>query len=119
MTLRDPRAWLVDLLAAADLAMAAVARHEDGSSYAKSLEDRAIVERQIEIIAECLKRLLASEPGLSLRFYEARDVIALRNIVSHAYHQLDHVQIWQTIRRDLPSLRERAAQLLAERGGTP
>lgn len=96
-----------------------VARHADGVSYAKSIEDRAVVERQIEIIAECLKRLLAAEPGLSLRFFEARDVIALRNIVSHAYHQLDHVQIWRTVTRDLPGLRTRAMDLLNERGGAP
>lgn len=119
MAQRDPRAWLVDLIGAANLAITVVSRHATGEAYAKSLEDRAVVERQIEIIAECLKRLLSAEPGLSLRFHEARDVIALRNIVSHAYHQLDHVQIWQTIRRDLPSLRTRAAELLAERGGAP
>jgi uncharacterized protein with HEPN domain len=117
MSLRDQRAWLSDLVGAADLAAKVVARTGTAERYSTDPEARAVIERQVEIIAECLRRLLQDEPGLALIFYEARDIIALRNIISHGYHMLRHAEVYQAVSSGLPSLRSRAADLLAEQGG--
>jgi len=112
MSLRDRRAWLTDLVDAADLPAKVVARTGTVERYGVDPEARAVVERQLEVVAECLRRLLQAEPGLALVFYDAREVIALRNIIAHGYRLLRHDEVFKASQRDLPGLRARAAELL-------
>lgn len=111
---RDSRHWLVDIRDACDL----ILRWASDRTYEQFVADafgRSAVERQFEIIGEALKRLLASEPGLSLRFGDARGIIGFRNVLAHGYYLIDHARVWQTITQDVPRLRSAADQVLNER----
>ncbi|MBY0263467.1 MAG: DUF86 domain-containing protein [Phycisphaerales bacterium] len=114
MQQRDVRHWMWDVRAACDLI---VAETSDLSldDYARDAFRRGGVERQFEIIAEALKRTLAAEPGLSLRFPEANELYRFRNILAHGYHIVDHEKVWAIIKHDVPSLRTKADVILSER----
>lgn len=111
---RDASLLLADIVEACDL----IARFIDGrlvDDYLSDLMARAAVERQFEIIGGAMKRPLQLEPGLSLRLPEAHEVVQFRNFLAHGYHLIDHSIVWRIAMRDVPALRARAAEVLAER----
>ncbi len=115
---RDPRAWLWDVCQAADR----VAEFVSGQDFADHLADvklRSAIERQLEIVREALNNLSREAPELASRIPDARRVIAMRNVLVHAYRNIDNDPVWQTIQVDLPRLRLEAAALLTELGETP
>ena len=68
---RDVRHWLWDVRLSCDLILQATQGLTQEQFVADRLR-RSAVEREFEIIGEAMKRILAAEPGLSLRFPEAR-----------------------------------------------
>ena len=58
---------------------------------------RAAVERQFEIIGEALNRLFRLEHDLADRITDGRRIIAFRNILVHAYAQIDNRVVWGVI----------------------
>ncbi|MDA0934884.1 MAG: DUF86 domain-containing protein [Planctomycetota bacterium] len=75
-------------------------------------EPDAAVERQFQIIGEALNRLLRLEPGLSERITDGRRIIAFRNILLHAYAQIDNRVVWGVIESELKTLETDVAALL-------
>lgn len=114
MPRRDVRLLLQDVLAACDV-ISDCTRGLTLEQYASEVVIRSAVERQFEILGEAMRRIITHEPGLTLRFPEAREVIEFRNFLAHGYHLVDHSEVWKIIHRDLAPLRERAASLLVER----
>jgi uncharacterized protein with HEPN domain len=53
---------------------------------------------------------------LAKRIPELRRVIAFRNVLIHGYDQIDNAGVWRIVEADLPPLRRRATELLAELG---
>ncbi len=114
MSQRDIRHWLWDIRASCDLILHAT----QGLTYEQFVADRfrrSGVEREFEIAAEALKRTLALEPGLSLRFPQARGIIDFRNILAHGYHVVNYEKVWPIILHDVPVLRKTADDILHER----
>ncbi len=110
---RDVRHWLWDVRLSCDL----ILEGTRGLTLAQLVQDRlrrSAVEREFEIIGEAMKRVLAAEPGLSLRFPEARDIIAFRNHLAHGYHVVDYDEVWDSIVHGVPRLRAEA-MILNER----
>ena len=114
----DPRAYLWDVREAAD-AIARFVRNRDFDEYASDLMLRSAVERQFAIIGEALNQLSKVDPVLAARIPELRRVVAFRNVLMHAYQEIDDAGVWRIVQADLPPLRERVASLLAELGGDP
>ena len=115
---RDPRGFLWDVCDAAD----AIASFVHGRGFGEYTADRMLrsaVERQFEIIGEALSQLARTDPGLAGRFPDLRRVVDFRNALIHGYDRVDDAGVWRVIEVDLPPLRERAAALLEELGGTP
>ena len=54
------------------------------------------------------------DAALAARISEHRRIIAFRNVLIHAYTQIDDELVWQTIEKDLPVLRREVDELLAE-----
>ncbi len=48
-----------------------------------------------------------------------RDIIGMRNIVSHGYDQIDDDELWLVIERDLPELMTLLQTMLASRQTQP
>jgi uncharacterized protein with HEPN domain len=113
---RDTRQSLSDIVQACDvIALCTAGRTAD--AYAADVIIRSAVERQFEIIGEAMRRIVEAEPGLTLRLPEAREVIDFRNLLAHGYHLVDHAEVWSIVTTDVPPLRRRAAEILAERTG--
>jgi uncharacterized protein with HEPN domain len=109
---RDPRAYLYDILAAAD-AISKFLADTDFDSYVENDLVRSAVERKFEIIGEALGQLAKVDSGLALRISQWRDIIAFRNIIAHGYATLDHSVVWRAHNESLPALRAEVAALLA------
>ena len=116
MPQRDAVLLLTDIVTACGVVRDATSIAKE--AYLADAIRRSAVERQIEVIGEALARLLQQEPGLSLRFPDAREVIRFRNFLAHAYHLVDHEQVWKIVRTDLETVRHRAVEILEERKGS-
>ena len=73
---------------------------------------RAAIERQFEIIGEALNRLFRLEPDLADRITDGRRIIAFRNILVHAYAQIENRVVWGVIESELKTLETDVAALL-------
>jgi uncharacterized protein with HEPN domain len=114
----DPRAWLWDVLQAAD----SIAQFVEGRGFADYVAElmlRSAVERQFEIVGEALNRLSREAPEIAARLPDLRRAIAMRNALIHGYREIDNATVWQTVHEDLPALRTGVAALLAELGDQP
>ena len=69
------------------------------------------VLRNLEIIGEAARHI---PPEIKTQYRDLpwAEMLAMRNIVIHEYHGVDHKIIWQTVREDLPPLVHRLEQML-------
>ena len=72
----------------------------------------AAVERQFEIIGEALVGLRRIAPEVAAMIPDISQIIGFRNVLAHAYDDVDSVEVWGTIQNDLPTLRKAVADLL-------
>lgn len=75
---------------------------------------RSAVERQLTILGEALNRFSQLEPELAARLSDIPKIVALRNIVVHAYADVDHAAVWTIVSERLPPLRAELQVLLRE-----
>ena len=111
---RDPRAFLLDVLDAADAMMQDI----DGirlDDYGNSRLIRSAVELDFIIIGEALTNLSRLDPALFSQIPHAPQIISFRNKLSHKYIKVDNTLIWGVIEAYLPSLRETCARLIGPR----
>jgi uncharacterized protein with HEPN domain len=109
----DARKYLYDIQEAATL----VAQFTVGKSFADYEQDpmlRLAVERALTIIGEALSQLAKLDPTLAAQFSEFQRIIAFRNILIHAYAEVDDRIVWDVIEQKLPALRQQAATMLAK-----
>ncbi len=74
----------------------------------------AAVERQFEIIGEALVRLRRIAPDVIALLPDVPEIIGFRNVLVHAYGDVDSKEVWGTIENDLPRLRAAVANLLRQ-----
>ena len=70
-------------------------------SAGKSLADyeandllRSGVERQFEVVGEALSQLAPIRPEVAARISDFRQVISFRNVLAHAYAEIDDRLVW-------------------------
>ena len=80
--------------------------------YNSNLLLQAAVERNLEIIGEATKRLLAINPSIAIS--NTRSIINTRNKISHGYDEIENPQIWGIIINYLPVLKIEIENLLNE-----
>ena len=93
---------LLDALRAGEL----VLEFTDGidfNQYERNVQLRSAVERQLEIIGEALVRVRRRDSSVLLRIPDSAEAIGLRNVIIHAYDNIDSRRVWQIIRDDLPT----------------
>jgi uncharacterized protein with HEPN domain len=71
------------------------------SFKAEILLQRA-VERDLEIIGQAIRKII--EIDNSIQITSAKNIIGLRNIISHAYDSVEPEMIWGIIQNNIPVL---------------
>lgn len=60
------------------------------------------VERDLEIIGEAIRKIIELDPDIKIT--SAKNIIGLRNIISHAYDAVEPEMIWGIIQNNIPIL---------------
>lgn len=60
------------------------------------------VERDLEIIGEAIRKIIEIDPAVKIT--SAKNIIGLRNIISHAYDSVEPEMIWGIIQNNIPIL---------------
>ena len=74
------------------------------------------VVRRLEIVGEAARHL-SEETLTTLSDVPWADVVAMRNRLTHAYFTVDLLVVWETVKDDLPALREAVVQALGRLPG--
>ncbi len=67
------------------------------------------VERDLEIIGEAIRKIVEEEPNIQIS--SAKNIIGLRNIISHAYDSVEPEMIWGIIQNNVPILADEIKRL--------
>jgi uncharacterized protein with HEPN domain len=62
------------------------------------------VERELEIIGEAIRKIIEIDPTINIT--SSKNIIGLRNIISHAYDSVEPEMIWGIIQNNIPLLAE-------------
>jgi uncharacterized protein with HEPN domain len=76
-------------------------------SYKKFLEDKRTlyaVERKLEIIGECVLRIMRRDPFIQIE--NARRIVQFRNRIAHEYDKIDYTILWSVVKNHLPLLKQ-------------
>jgi uncharacterized protein with HEPN domain len=60
------------------------------------------IERDLEIIGEAIRKIL--EIDSTIEISSSKNIIGLRNIISHAYDSVEPEMIWGIIQKNIPIL---------------
>jgi uncharacterized protein with HEPN domain len=74
--------------------------------------------RNFEIIGEALNRLSKTDPLTAQQVGPVARVVAFRNILVHAYDNIDHQIVWHVIQNELPQLVASVETLLQDADST-
>ena len=88
-------------------ACAAIDRFVGGRDLAMLGEDellRAAIERQLTIIGEAVTQMARLDQATADLIPDRRAIVGLRNILVHAYGQVDHEVVADIVARDVPEL---------------
>jgi uncharacterized protein with HEPN domain len=82
---------------------------------------RDAVIRNIGIVGEAAKQLLDVAPEFSSKHPEIpfAEVYGMRNRVIHGYSSVNPSVVWDSVRDDVPELRDQIAQVLKELAPEP
>lgn len=67
------------------------------------------VERDLEIIGEAIRKITDINP--SIQITASKNIIGLRNIISHAYDSVEPEMLWGIIQKNIPVLAEEIREL--------
>src|SRR5450432_2184275 len=108
--MRSDADWLRDILDA----IAAIERYRP-DTRAKFDNDEPLQShllRQLQIIGEAVNRI--SDATKSKRAnIPWRQIAGMRNVIIHAYFQIDWNEVWNTVTHDIPTIKPQIEMLLA------
>ena len=109
---RDFRLYLEDILEA----IRRVFLYVEGLEYAQFVDDTMRVDavtRNMQIIGEATRHL-PSDLKAPYSHIAWKDIVGLRNIVTHSYFSVNLPIVWRTIEEDLPVLRDAVEKMLRD-----
>ncbi len=72
------------------------------NSFKSDILLQRAVERDLEIIGEAIRKIIEIDPAIKIT--SAKNIIGLRNIISHAYDSVEPEMIWGIIQNNIPVL---------------
>lgn len=109
--MREDRAWLLDILDALEKIEKYAAKGER-AFYEDELIQVWIIY-YIQVVGEAANQLSASFKK-SHNEVPWRSVTAMRNVLVHQYFGIDLNEVWDTVYTDLPVLKAKILEILAE-----
>lgn len=79
--------------------------------YVKDPYLKSAVERQYEVIGEAINRLTKLNSPIVDQISEYRKIVSFRNIITHAYDEVDDRIVWDIIENKLPVLKVQVLKL--------
>jgi uncharacterized protein with HEPN domain len=110
LSFRDNTRHLRDILEAIDL-IESFLDDMTFESYQSDLKTKSAVERQLQILTEAAIRLGADADQIA-RGPNWEGFRGMGNLLRHAYHRIDDQIIWNTVKDELPIMREAASNAL-------
>ena len=110
----EARKYLFDVQEAAEL----VSQFTAGKDFAHYQQDpmlRLAIERAFTIIGEALSQLARIDASLASRITDFRSIVGFRNILTHAYAQIDDRIVWGIVQSKLPVLIREVDELMNEK----
>lgn len=101
--------YLSDILQSIDLMLDFTKAISSFDEYVADLKTQSAVERQLAIVGEAVNKYNQLQSQHSLE--NARQIIALRNRLIHAYDMVDSSIIWAIIKNHLIPLKEEINQI--------
>lgn len=92
-----------------------IAKARTNNNFISFKEDillQRAVERGLEIIGEAIRKLLEIDP--TIKITSAKNIIGLRNIISHAYDSVEPEMIWGIIQNNIPVLAHEVKKIKGE-----
>ena len=109
---KDNRLYLLDMLGAIDR----IDEYVKGISrtcFEKNAMMRDAVIRQLEIIGESAARI-TDEFKKENPSFPLKEAVGMRNVLIHEYDEINVIQVWETIKKDLPSLKKKIIPFLKD-----
>lgn len=76
--------------------------NNDFSVFKTDMILRRAAERDLEIIGEAVRKILEIDPTIEIT--SVKNIIGLRNLISHAYDSIEPEMIWGIIQNNIPTL---------------
>ena len=85
----------------------------DRDAYQADPLRRSAVERQLQIITEAAKRL-GDEAYVLCPNEDWKGFCRMGDLLRHVYHRIDDEIIWNTVKEELPKMRDAAMEAIAK-----
>ena len=76
--------------------------HNDFRIFSDDIILQRAVERDLEIIGEAVRKMMAINPTFQIT--ASKNIIGLRNIISHVYDSVEPEMLWGIIQKNIPVL---------------
>lgn len=106
--------YLLDILNSINSIYDFLGTERNFKKYESNKLVRRAIERELEIIGEAVNRVLKIDAQIDIS--NSRRIVNLRNLVIHAYDNVDNLIIWGIINKDLPLLKNQVLELLNKDG---
>jgi len=107
---REIKKYLLDIKISIDSINDYLGDKRDFNEYKSNKLLRRAVERELEIIGEATNRILKLDDSINIS--NARRIVDLRNLVIHAYDNVDDIIIWGIIINNIPKLKSQIDDLI-------
>jgi len=112
MPFRDAQTHLTDILEAIELINQFLGAM-DLARYQADQKTKSAVERQLQIITEAAYRL-GDEAEEVCPGPDWKALMGMGNVLRHGYHKVDDKIIWDTIKFDLPNLKDAVTKVVKQ-----
>jgi uncharacterized protein with HEPN domain len=109
----EARKYLYDVQEAAEL-VSQFTTGKDFADYQQNPMLRLAIERAFTIIGEALAQLARVDADLASQITDFRSIVGFRNVLTHAYAQIDDRIVWGIVQSKLPVLIREVAELMNE-----
>jgi uncharacterized protein with HEPN domain len=108
--------YLGHIIEAIERATSYIQPLQDIDAFRQNLLIQDGVVRNIEIIGEAANHIHRMAPEFIAQHHELPWLIMrnMRNIITHAYFNVDLTTVWRTVLEDLPKLKQQVDHLLME-----